>query len=599
MVKIVDQVREKIAANQKFFSFEYFPPRTDDGVENLFERMERMVAHGPVFCDITWGAGGSTAGLTIDIAVRMQTQVCVETMMHLTCTNMQESMLHDALDKVKAAGVQNILALRGDPPKGQETFTAIEGGFACALDLVKFIRREHGDYFGITVAGYPEAHPDTIVDGDLEQNARAYRENLEYLKAKVDAGGEMIVTQLFYDVEKFIQFEKDCREIGITVPILPGIMPIMTYGGFKRMTGFCKTYVPPEIMDVVEANKDNEEALKNYGIELGADMCRRLLDSGVPGVHMYSLNLEKSALGILERLGMVELVAPKLPKSLPWKQIPQGTRRAVEAVRPIFWANRPKSYLSRTSTWGEFPAARWGGACTHTFAPLSADAYMKMSTATDSRKEKALAAWGAELSSVDDVKQVFVKYYNGEVSVLPWAETPVASGSDRVKLAGLAAAGMLPINFQPAMNGLPSSDPEHGWGAAGGYCYQKAYAEFFVAPEAFEALLPRLQAASSITYLAASASGELQTNLAAGKVDAVSWGVFPGSEIVQANVLDAGSFAAWKEEAFELWSSDFGNAYEEGSTSQWLLNSIKSSWVLVAALDNDYINGDIFGVLNA
>jgi methylenetetrahydrofolate reductase (NADPH) len=263
-----------------------------------------MVALGPAFCDITWGAGGSTADLTLDIAARMQSEVGVETMMHLTCTNMPASKIDEALAKCKAAGITNILALRGDPPKGEDAFTTVEGGFACALDLVKHIKAQHGDAFGIAVAGYPEAHPDAIVDDPAAMKA-AYDADLAYLKQKVDAGADFVVTQLFYDVDIFIQFEKDCRAAGIAVPILPGIMPIQSYGGFKRMTAFCKTKVPADIAAALEAVKDDEEAVKRYGVELGTAMCRRLLDAGAPGVHLYTLNLENTAVAILEGLGLV------------------------------------------------------------------------------------------------------------------------------------------------------------------------------------------------------------------------------------------------------------------------------------------------------
>lgn len=267
-----------------------------------------MVALGPEFCDITWGAGGSTADLTLDIAARMQGEVGVETMMHLTCTNMPAASLDDALAKCKAAGLTNILALRGDPPKGQDEFTTVEGGFSCALDLVKHIKATHGDHFGIAVAGYPEAHPDAIVDDAAAMEA-AYAADIAYLKQKVDAGADFIVTQLFYDVDVFLQFEKDCRAAGIGCPILPGIMPIQSYGGFKRMTTFCKTKVPADIEAALDAIKDDEDAVKKYGVELGTAMCRRLLDAGVPGVHLYTLNLEATAVAILENLGLVKAAA--------------------------------------------------------------------------------------------------------------------------------------------------------------------------------------------------------------------------------------------------------------------------------------------------
>ena len=283
------------------------------GVKNLFERMPRMVAHGPVFCDITWGAGGTTADVTLDIAKRMQNEVGVETMMHLTCTNMPAEKVDEALAACKEVGVSNILALRGDPPKGQEKFVAVEGGFECALDLVKHIKAGHGDHFGLCVAGYPEAHPDVIVPEDKAKTEENYWKDLEYLKQKVEAGGEMVITQLFYDTDLFLKFVKDARKIGIEVPIIPGIMPIQTYGGVKRMTGFCKTYVPQGILDTLEGIKDDEIAVKAYGIELGTQMCRTLLDSGTPGLHMYSLNLEKAVLGILGNLGMITFDAPAKP----------------------------------------------------------------------------------------------------------------------------------------------------------------------------------------------------------------------------------------------------------------------------------------------
>lgn len=308
--KIIDKLNDKITKGEPFFSFEYFPPKTDEGVANLKERQMRMVALGPTFCDITWGAGGSTADVTLDVARSMQQEVGMETMMHLTCTNMPVEKLKEALTKAKESGIRNILALRGDPPKGQEHFEQVEGGFACALDLVKYIRAEHGDYFGIGVSGYPEAHPDVIVE-DPQQMAAHYWSDIDYLKQKIDAGADFVVTQLFYDVDRYMQFVRDCRSRGIGCPILPGVMPVMTYAGFKRMTSFCKTAVPQHIADALEAIKGSEEAVKAYGISLGTMMCQRLLDGGAPGIHMYTLNLERSAVAILENVGLIAKAKPK------------------------------------------------------------------------------------------------------------------------------------------------------------------------------------------------------------------------------------------------------------------------------------------------
>ncbi|KAL0392395.1 UNVERIFIED_CONTAM: putative methylenetetrahydrofolate reductase [Sesamum radiatum] len=398
-MKVIEKIREATAANDNrvVFSFEFFPPKTEDGVDNLFERMERMVAHNPTFCDITWGAGGSTADLTLEIANRMQNMVCVETMMHLTCTNMPVEKIDHALETIKSNGIQNVLALRGDPltartslsrsrvvspapltlsnicvPNMETTLALllpaiqVEGGFACALDLVKHMRSKYGDYFGITVAGYPEAHPDVIQDGVAPPEA--YQNDLAYLKRKVDAGADLIVTQLFYDTDIFLKFVNDCRQIGITVPIVPGIMPINNFKGFLRMTGFCKTKIPPEIMAALEPIKDNDEAVRAYGIHLGTEMCKKIMASGIRTLHLYTLNMEKSALAILMNLGLVE--ESKISRSLPWRR-PANVFRVKENVRPIFWANRPKSYISRTVGWDQYPHGRWGDSRNASYGALS------------------------------------------------------------------------------------------------------------------------------------------------------------------------------------------------------------------------------------
>ncbi|CAL5228752.1 g11938 [Coccomyxa viridis] len=598
-MKVVDKMNESIKAGKTFFSFEFFPPRTDEGVENLFDRQDRMASFGPTFCDITWGAGGTTADLTLDIAAKMQNMVCVETMMHLTCTNMPQSELESALDKVKSYGIQNILALRGDPPKGQDTFEVVEGGFSCALDLVKYIRNKYGEYFGITVAGYPEAHPDAIVSDAAEMD-KIYWNDLHYLKEKIEAGGEVIITQLFYDVDRFVKFVKDCRGLGITVPIVPGIMPIMTYGGFKRMTSFCKTAIPQDISDTLEGIKDNDEAVKAFGIDLGVKMCKRLLEEGTPGLHMYTLNLESAAVGILEQLGLIN--KKQIARTLPWR--PAATsKRQTEQVRPIFWSNRPRAYLKRTSDWDSYPAGRWGNAASPAYGTLSDYQFMRRHTGSTKRAEKAKEAWGASLNSLQDVYRVFTKYTSGTgVSVLPWSEMDslqLETGYIKDQLVALNRKGFLTINSQPGVNGACSTDPKVGWGGPNGYVYQKAYVEFFTSPENFRALEPKLKAASSITYMAVNAKGDMISNVGPTDVNAVTWGVFPAKEIVQPTVVDPQSFAVWKDEAFGLWTSEWGALYEKGSRSSQIIDDIASTWYLVSVVDNDFIHGNLFGLLTS
>eukprot|EP00850_Spirogloea_muscicola_P007052 SM000034S12806 [mRNA] locus=s34:894582:899292:- [translate_table: standard] len=589
-MKIVEKVKAAYAEDRTIFSFEYFPPKTQEGVENLFDRMDRMAAQQPAFCDITWGAGGSTADLTLDIATKMQNMVCVETSMHLTCTNMPAERIDSALEKVKTAGIQNILALRGDPPHGQEKFVQTEGGFSCALDLVKHIRSTHGDYFGLAVAGYPEAHPDAIsTDGATNEE---YEKDLKYLKEKVDAGGELIITQLFYDVDIFLKFVTDCRRLGIDVPIVPGIMPIGNYNGFKRMTGFCKTKVPAHILGALEPIKENDEAVKAYGIHLGIQMCRRLIDSGVRTLHLYTLNLEKSSLSILQGLGLID--GTSMPRSLPWRQS-ANIRRSLENVRPIHWANRPRSYISRTTDWDQFPKGRWGDSRSPAYGDLSDYQFLRRR----SRSSKLQEEWGANIGSVEDVQKLFADYCAGRLTTCPWSELEGLQPETEMineRLVAINLKGFLTINSQPPVNGEPSSSPAVGWGGPGGYVYQKAYVEFFCSLEQLQAMISKAKDFPSLTYMAVNATGDVKSNVGPRSVNAVTWGVFPAKEVVQPSVVDPVSFLVWKEEAFGVWQAEWGQLFPEDSPSKKLLTEIHDTFYLVSIVDNDYIRGDLFAI---
>ncbi|KAM4105546.1 hypothetical protein ACB094_04G000600 [Castanea mollissima] len=589
-MKVIEKIRE--AGEEKVvFSFEFFPPKTEDAVDNLFERMERMVAHNPAFCDITWGAGGSTADLTLDIANRMQNMICVESMMHLTCTNMPVEKIDHALQTIKVNGLQNVLALRGDPPKGQDKFVQIQGGFACALDLVKHIRAQYGDYFGITVAGYPEAHPDAIGENGLA-TLEAYHKDLVYLKQKVDAGADVIITQLFYDTDIYLKFVNDCRQIGITCPIVPGIMPINNYKGFIRMTGFCKTKIPAEIMAALEPIKDNEEAVKAYGIHLGTEMCKKILAHGIKTVHLYTLNMEKSALAILMNLGLIE--ETKISRSLPWRR-PTNVFRVKEDVRPIFWANRPKSYISRTIGWDQYPRGRWGDSCNPSYGALSDYQFMR----PRARDKKLLEEWVTPLTNVDDIQEKFKKYCLGKLRSSPWSELDGLQPETRIineQLGKIITKGFLTVNSQPAVNGEKSDSPSVGWGGPGGYVYQKAYVEFFCSREKLDALVDKSKAFPSLTYMAVNKEGKLISNVHQTAVNAVTWGVFPAKEIIQPTVVDPASFMVWKDEAFEIWSRGWASLFPEGDPSRKLLEEVQSSYYLVSLVDNDYVHGDLFAV---
>ncbi|XP_006650787.1 probable methylenetetrahydrofolate reductase [Oryza brachyantha] len=588
-MKVIEKIREAAADGRTVFSFEYFPPKTEEGLDNLFERMDRMVAHGPNFCDITWGAGGSTADLTLEIANRMQNMVCVETMMHLTCTNMPVENIDEALTTIKSNGIQNVLALRGDPPHGQDKFVQVSGGFACALDLVRHIKAKYGDYFGITVAGYPEAHPEVIHSAE-GATLEAYSNDLAYLKQKVDAGADLIITQLFYDTDIFLKFVNDCRQIGITCPIVPGIMPINNYKGFLRMTGFCKTKIPAEITAALDPIKDNEEAVKAYGIHLGTEMCKKVLASGIKTLHLYTLNMEKSALGILQNLGLIE--ESKVARSLPWRP-PTNVFRVKEDVRPIFWANRPKSYISRTLGWDQYPHGRWGDSRNPSYGALTDYQF----TRPRGRGKKLQEEWAVPLKSVEDINERFMNFCQGKLTSSPWSELDGLQPETKIiddQLVKINLKGFLTINSQPSVNGERSDSPSVGWGGPGGYVYQKAYVEFFCSKDKLDQLIEKSKAFPSLTYIAVDKNGESFSNIPTNAVNAVTWGVFPGKEIIQPTVVDSASFMVWKDEAFEIWSKGWACLFPEGDSSREILDKVQKSYFLVSLVDNDYINGDLF-----
>lgn len=590
-MKVIEKLQNAEKEGKVAFSFEYFPPKTEGGVENLFDRMDQMVEHQPSFCDITWGAGGSTADLTLDISNKMQNMICVETMMHLTCTNMPVEKIDDALTTIKANGIQNVLALRGDPPHGQDKFVQVEGGFACALDLVKHIRSKYGDYFGITVAGYPEAHPD-MIKNDMGATEEDYQKDLAYLKLKVDAGADLIITQLFYDTDIYLKFVNDCRQIGIKCPIVPGIMPINTYAGFIRMAGFCKTKIPSEITAALEPIKDNEEAVRAYGIHLGTEMCKKILAHGIKTLHLYTLNMDKPALGILANLGLIDMT--KIRRPLPWRPA-ANVLRTKENVRPIFWANRPRSYISRTIGWEQFPHGRWGDTRSPAYGALNDYQFLRRR----SRSKKILEEWVVPLSSIEDIQEKFANFCLGKLTSNPWSELDGLQPETvkiNEKLEQLNRKGFLTINSQPAVNGEKSDSPSIGWGGPGGYVYQKAYVEFFCSPEKLNALVEKAKNSSVVTYIAVNKKGATAANIGPTDVNAVTWGVFPAKEVIQPTVVDPVSFMVWKDEAFQAWDQEWASLYPDGDPSRKILEEVQNSYYLVSVVDNDYIHGDLFSV---
>ncbi|KAI9206932.1 methylenetetrahydrofolate reductase-domain-containing protein [Polychytrium aggregatum] len=566
-MKVTQKIERAEAEGRDYWSFEYFPPKTEIGVANLYDRMERMYTLGPEFIDVTWGAGGTSSDLTMQICNTAQAVYGLETCMHLTCTNMPRQKIDDALREAKNNGIQNILALRGDPPRGVENWEACDTGFAYASDLVKYIRAQYGDYFCIA---YPEGHIDNSSKED----------DMQRLKYKVECGADYIVTQLFYDVPLYLSWLKEVRALGITIPILPGIMPIQNYGGFKRMTTLAKTYVPDHITEAIEPIKDDDNAIKQYGIRLAVDMCKALKAGGVRGFHFYTLNLERSVRLILEGLGFVAPI--EVAKPLPWNPS-LAKNREKENVRPIFWKNRTRSYILRTEAWDDFPNGRWGDARSPAFGDL--DGYGASLKHTPA---EALKLWDSPATK-EDLYKLFSDYCNGTLVALPWSDSPLFPESEiiRAKLAAVNGKGFLTINSQPAVDGAPSTHPVYGWGPKNGFVYQKSYLEFFVAPEALDALVKKIEGHPFLTYYAVNRQGDLRTNNQSDSPNAVTWGVFPGQEIIQPTIVEAVSFLAWKDEAYELWNKWEG-LYEASSASAKLIREISSTWFLVNLVDNNF-----------
>jgi methylenetetrahydrofolate reductase (NADPH) len=592
---IADKIRQREAESKTFFSFEYFPPKTASGVSNLYERAERMARVEPLFCDVTWGAGGGTSEITLELSGNIQRFMGLDVMMHLTCTNMPAGKVVEGLEGAKKRGIRNILALRGDAPAGKE-WIKCEDGFEHASDLVRFIRKTYGDYFSICVAGYPEGHPAGFLDGNITME-----QEYAFLKDKIDAGADFIITQMFYDVDAFLSFVRKCREIGIKVPILPGILPIQNYIGFKKMTGFCKTRIPDAVAEALEPIKDNDAAVKEFGIRLGIDMCQRILRSGLtPGVHFYSLNLEKSVMGIVDGLDLIPQT--ESIRSLPWRPATVDNRRA-EDVRPIFWANRPKSYLDRTSTWDEFPNGRWGDNRSPAYGDLTDYHLLGGGGIVPEGSKASLAEVYGNLKSIDDVISVFVRFQRGEIKRLPWSESEELSMETSVisaPLVWLNRNGLLTINSQPRVNAAPSSDVTFGWGSPGGYVYQKAYIEFFAPEHMVDMLFEAAKSLPSLTMYAVKAKETtLRSTTTHNGPVAVTWGVFPNQEVIQPTIVDPVSFLAWKDEAFDVWTKVWAELYPENSPSRAVLAGIHKSHYLVTVLDNDFVGGDIFTIMKA
>lgn len=275
------------------FSFEFFPPKTEEASKTLFHSISELTPLKPSYVSVTYGAGGSTRQLTQELVVRLQKETQLTIVSHLTCVGSTKDEIKNILEKYSANGIQNIMALRGDPPKGETAYTPLPNGFANAGELVAFIKK----YFpamGIGVAGFPEGHPDT--PNRLKE--------IEYLKEKVDQGADYICSQLFFDNRDFYDFCERCELAGIRVPIIAGIMPVTSRKGLARMSELALgARFPAKLLRAV-SRAENDEYVENVGVQWASQQVMDLLDHNVTGVHFYTLNRSKSTVKIYESLGV-------------------------------------------------------------------------------------------------------------------------------------------------------------------------------------------------------------------------------------------------------------------------------------------------------
>lgn len=276
------------AANKFALSFEFFPPKTDAGIDGLFAHAQTLIAFKPAYITCTYGAGGSTQDRTLEIAARVRKEFGLPVATHLTCVGRTADQIRDYLRRALEADVTNVVALRGDPPAGETVFTATEGGYRYANELVEMI---HADFptMGVAVGGYPEVH----------QEAPSPEADLENLKKKVDAGAHAIITQLFYDNEDFYRFRDKCEAAGIRVPLIPGLLPVTNSSQIKRIASLCGAKLPEEFLSQLEACGDDADAQFEVGVDQATVQTQGLIDNGVPGIHYYVLNKSEAASRVL------------------------------------------------------------------------------------------------------------------------------------------------------------------------------------------------------------------------------------------------------------------------------------------------------------
>jgi len=285
-------------SDEPVFSFEFFPPKTPEGERNLYAAVDQLRGLDPAYVSVTYGAGGSTTGKTIEIVSRIRDEFGIEAMAHFTCVSATTEELRATLDTMAELGFDNVLALRGDPPAGQAEWTKTEGGLEYSRELVELIRADYP--FSIGAAAFPETHI----------HATSPEDDLRHLKAKVDAGVDFLITQLFFDNAAYFDFVARARAIGIDVPIIPGILPVTNVAQLERIASLCGAVIPGGLRRELDLRGDDVEAVAEFGVAYATLQCRDLLAGGAPGIHFYTLNRSPATRAILSAL---KLARPWVP----------------------------------------------------------------------------------------------------------------------------------------------------------------------------------------------------------------------------------------------------------------------------------------------
>ena len=292
------KLRDIYARDGLTFSIEFFPPKTDQGMQNLFTEVQELKKLEPAFVSVTYGAGGSTEGTTLKVVKRLHFAEKLEVMCHLTIVNQSVGQTKGVLGDLWGCEIENIIALAGDPPEGAAApWKAHPDGYRTSRELIEVAKRGQSawyEFFSVAAAGFPEVHP----------RAESRESDLRYTKEKVDAGADVIITQLFFDNDDFFRYSDDLKEMGVTVPIVPGVLPIQSAAQVRRFTTMCGARIPERLQGLLAKVEDDDEAAIQLGIDFATEQCEGLIEYGVPGLHFYSLNKSRSVTAIHENLNL-------------------------------------------------------------------------------------------------------------------------------------------------------------------------------------------------------------------------------------------------------------------------------------------------------